>query len=420
MTQIDLYDDRSLNKSPKKNWVERVGGLPPNVRARARAIKRKNPGWPLSRCIATAINANKHATRTGGDLFFKGRQQEGKGPLARHVGATAHWEAMKGKAKLRKKKRGVNMASPVKKAPPGKKKGTKADVGSDKKKLKQMIKDFKGDKKGKTAARLKSSQQRLGMKVGLSENIFTDPDTVDLAKKVFFKNRRTPEIVSDGAKPKKGGAGTKAGPVVKSKPVTAEDKKKMKGGKWLREDKSGKKPGDSGYLSGPSKGPDANKKKKKKSVKLSSLISPTILLSEGERTSTGGNPLADTVALAEVGVTVARKAGFNPNKYRRGFGGKFAAKGTVKTSPANIESSVNSLQVGESIELAGGKGWIKRLDRGFQVVAGDGSYNKVLKDQSEALSQARKITLNRIAPKPGGRVKKIYDRNSNSLRSNPG
>ena len=97
--QIDLYNDAPLNKSPKKNWVEKRGGLPPNVRARARAIKRKNPSWPLSRCIATAINANKLAASTGGELEFHGKQKDGPAALARHTAATAHWEAMKGRKK---------------------------------------------------------------------------------------------------------------------------------------------------------------------------------------------------------------------------------------------------------------------------------------------------------------------------------
>lgn len=93
---INLYNDSSLDRSPKKNWVEKRGGLPPNVRARARAIKRKNPSWPLSRCIATAINANKLAASTGGELEFHGKQKDGPAALSRHVEATAHWEAMKG------------------------------------------------------------------------------------------------------------------------------------------------------------------------------------------------------------------------------------------------------------------------------------------------------------------------------------
>lgn len=97
---INLYNDSSLNKSPKVNEIERRGGLPPNVRARARAIKRKNPSWSLSRAIATAIAANRHSARTGGDLFFHDKKKDGPAALARHTAANADFEArLKGKRK---------------------------------------------------------------------------------------------------------------------------------------------------------------------------------------------------------------------------------------------------------------------------------------------------------------------------------
>lgn len=97
--QIDLYNDTSLNHSPKVNWVEKLGGLPPNVRARARAIKRSNPGWSLSRCIATAISANKYSARTGGKLYFRNKAKDGPAAYGRHVGANAEWNALKARAK---------------------------------------------------------------------------------------------------------------------------------------------------------------------------------------------------------------------------------------------------------------------------------------------------------------------------------
>lgn len=97
--QIDLYNDAPLDKSPRSNWLERVGGLPPNVRARARAIKRKNPGWSLSRCIATAIAANKHSAKTGGDLFFHDDKKDGPAAYGRHTAADADWERKKAQSK---------------------------------------------------------------------------------------------------------------------------------------------------------------------------------------------------------------------------------------------------------------------------------------------------------------------------------
>lgn len=48
-----------FSRSRTSNEVARHGGLPPKVRARARAIRRENPGWSLSRCIAVAISQYK-------------------------------------------------------------------------------------------------------------------------------------------------------------------------------------------------------------------------------------------------------------------------------------------------------------------------------------------------------------------------
>lgn len=48
-----------FSQSKTSNEVARKGGLPPEVRARARAIRKENPSWSLSRCIATAISQYK-------------------------------------------------------------------------------------------------------------------------------------------------------------------------------------------------------------------------------------------------------------------------------------------------------------------------------------------------------------------------
>lgn len=48
-----------FSQSKTSNEVARHGGLPPDVRARARAIRKKNPSWSLSRCIAVAISQYK-------------------------------------------------------------------------------------------------------------------------------------------------------------------------------------------------------------------------------------------------------------------------------------------------------------------------------------------------------------------------
>jgi hypothetical protein len=44
----------SLDRSPRSNWVEKSGGLPPGIRKVARKLKHLHPEWSLSRCIATA------------------------------------------------------------------------------------------------------------------------------------------------------------------------------------------------------------------------------------------------------------------------------------------------------------------------------------------------------------------------------
>lgn len=178
---INLYNDKSLDRSPKKNWVEKVGGLPPNVRARARAICRENPGWTLSRCIATALNAVKYSRATG-DSKLPGRQNQRKWIVARHTRAANSWDAKKATNKAKKL---VNMANASDKDVAGKKLGTKSSgVNSssslDKAKAayQKKKKSMSPEQRKKCEARLKSSQQRLGKKVGLSAR---DSDTVELA-----------------------------------------------------------------------------------------------------------------------------------------------------------------------------------------------------------------------------------------------
>lgn len=96
---IDLVsgDTSPFSSSRSSNWVAQRGGLPGRVRAIARAIKRKHPEWPLSRCIAVAINAVKHSAATGDVKGLPGRQNEKSSTVAAHSKAAAQWAAMKGK-----------------------------------------------------------------------------------------------------------------------------------------------------------------------------------------------------------------------------------------------------------------------------------------------------------------------------------
>lgn len=80
---------------------------------------------------------------------------------------------------------------------------------------------------------------------------------------VFFEGRNTPEVVSKGAKPKKGGAGTKAGKVTSRRAATAEEEKKISSGQWLRVDKKGRTPGSKkGYGTGSKVRPQFSYNKK--------------------------------------------------------------------------------------------------------------------------------------------------------------
>lgn len=80
----------SLDRSPKKNWVENAGGLPPYVRKLARAIAKR--GKSLDSAIAIAISRVKAWAAGGGDVDADTR--------AKAVKALAQWEALKAKSKV--------------------------------------------------------------------------------------------------------------------------------------------------------------------------------------------------------------------------------------------------------------------------------------------------------------------------------
>lgn len=56
MFHCAMASSAPFSHSKTSNEIARKGGLPPKVRARARALMRENPGWTLSRAIATAIS----------------------------------------------------------------------------------------------------------------------------------------------------------------------------------------------------------------------------------------------------------------------------------------------------------------------------------------------------------------------------
>lgn len=81
----------SLDRSPKKNWVENAGGLPPYVRKLARAINKR--GHSLDRSIAIALSRVKAWAAGGDDVEADTR--------AKAVKAVAQWEALKAKNKMK-------------------------------------------------------------------------------------------------------------------------------------------------------------------------------------------------------------------------------------------------------------------------------------------------------------------------------
>lgn len=76
----------SLDRSPRKNWVEMTGELPGYVREIARSIHQKR-GMPLDRAIATAIAQVKRWCSGRGDVNADTR--------AKACAAVAEWEALK-------------------------------------------------------------------------------------------------------------------------------------------------------------------------------------------------------------------------------------------------------------------------------------------------------------------------------------
>jgi hypothetical protein len=82
----------SLDASPKHNWVEDAGGLPPYVRKLARGIM-KSGGHDLSSAIAIAISRVKAWAAGGGDVNADTR--------AKAVKALAQWEKAKAKSAVK-------------------------------------------------------------------------------------------------------------------------------------------------------------------------------------------------------------------------------------------------------------------------------------------------------------------------------
>lgn len=86
----------TLDRSPRKNWVEEQGGLPNYIERIAKHLVAK--GMSVGEAVATAVNASKKMCATG-DLNWPGLQNVNPGSRAEACAAVAHWEAMKAAAK---------------------------------------------------------------------------------------------------------------------------------------------------------------------------------------------------------------------------------------------------------------------------------------------------------------------------------
>lgn len=93
LTMVELTtSSASLDRSPKKNWVENSGNLPPYVRKLARAIEKD--GHDLSSAISIAIGRIKN--------WAKGGDGVDADTVAKSAKALAQWEALKAKNAAKK------------------------------------------------------------------------------------------------------------------------------------------------------------------------------------------------------------------------------------------------------------------------------------------------------------------------------
>lgn len=90
MVKSSAYPD--LDRSPKKNWVEKAGGLPNYIERIAKHIHYEG-GKDISTAISMAISQVKRWAAGGGGVSAKTQALAAK--------ALAQWEALKGKSKAR-------------------------------------------------------------------------------------------------------------------------------------------------------------------------------------------------------------------------------------------------------------------------------------------------------------------------------
>lgn len=88
----------ALDRSPRSNWIQDAGGLPPYIERIALHLVAK--GMSTSHAIATAVNAAKKMCSTG-DLNWPGLQDVNPGSRSQACSAVSRWEAMKASARAK-------------------------------------------------------------------------------------------------------------------------------------------------------------------------------------------------------------------------------------------------------------------------------------------------------------------------------
>jgi hypothetical protein len=101
MTTIEKINSRaSLDRSPKKNWVDRAGGLPMYIRRIANHLHQEK-GKTIGHAIAIAVNVVKKMCSSG-DLNWPGKQSANAKSRAEACAAVASWERKKAGARVSK------------------------------------------------------------------------------------------------------------------------------------------------------------------------------------------------------------------------------------------------------------------------------------------------------------------------------
>jgi hypothetical protein len=96
---------------------------------------------------------------------------------------------------------------------------------------------------------------------------------------------------------------------------------------------------------------------------------------------------------------------FDESKVVRGFGGKFGEKfGEAQVNSARriVEAAILNLQIGRSVNLPAGIGWVQRTEGGY-VIQGEAGVRVVVRTASEAVQAAAMVLAKRVSAGKSGR-----------------